>query len=313
MLTLVFSILLTTYLIVPEAIFRTLFGYFIPTKNFVLTRTETAYRAVLVTLLPFSLALIVTWYFPVARSFPFGVGAQANGLAQRRADYKAVFAGLYSDTEFKDRQAEFWPALTRCIRRQARTASWYFLFVALEALAMGWLALRYARFKKYRVYRWLADRILFLYLSEWLPLLTPYVHLLPGTVVQADVLCTNDTLYQGIVVEYFLQDGKLSGLILDQPKRFDRKLYLKDKEQDLEPDKNDYWVAIPSENMYFFADKIVNMNLTYIPAEDSDVSTEAVNRFIREVLRPSLRQPASFDIFVSPLSSVKKGPSGPSN
>lgn len=289
MLAVILSVLLTLYLIVPEAIFRTIFGYFIPPRNFVLTRTETAYRAVLVTILPFSLTLAASWYLPVVSDIPFPVNH--NTVEERRTDYKTVIAGLYSESEFKASKEEFWHAFTRCSRRQGRLVLWYFFLVGLEACVVGWLASKYARFSRNRVYRWLADRVLFPFISEWHPLLSPYLHLLPGTVAQADILCTNDTLYQGIVSEYFVQDGKLSGIILDQPRRFERKLYLQAKEEaksgGKKPDKNDYWIPIPSENLYFFPDKIINMNLTYLSPPGTPADSTAVKNLILDVLRRS--------------------------
>jgi hypothetical protein len=307
-LAVVFSVLLTLYLIVPEAIFRTIFGYFIPPRNFVLTRTETAYRAVLVTLLPFSLALASSWYLPVVRDWPFPI--KHNTVELRRTDYKTVVAGLYSEAEFRQSQKEFWHALTRGIRRQGRLALWYFLFVAFEACLLGRLASDYAKLRSNSVYTWFADRVLFQFISEWHPLLTPYLNLLPGTVVQADILCTNDTLYQGIVSEHFVQDGKLSGIILDQPRRFERKLYLQAKDDAKQggkpPDKKDYWIPIPSENLYFFADKILNMNLTYLSPAGTLADSTAVKNFIVEVLSRSAGGVGRVTVSVNPEQAPPK-------
>jgi hypothetical protein len=61
-------------------------------------------------------------------------------------------------------------------------------------------------------YLWFADKVLFNYISEWHPLLTPYLYVDPKTAVQADILCTNEVLYQGTVSQYFLKDGQLSGI-----------------------------------------------------------------------------------------------------
>jgi len=289
-LAVVFSLLLTVYLIVPEAIFRTIFGYFIPPRNFVLTRTETAYRAVLVTILPFSLALTASWYAPIVRNWPFPL--RENTITVRRSDYKTVVGAMYSDKKFDDTQSQFWPALTRCIRRQGRLALWYFFLVGLEAGLLGWAAANYSRLRNIRAYKWFADRVLFKFISEWHPLLTPYLNFLPGTVVQADVLCTNDVLYQGVVSEYFLQDGKLTGIILHKPRRFERQLYLEAKKDAQKastaaPDRKQYWVTIPSENLYFFPDKIVNMNLTYLSPPGATADLQVLQDLLKEVLSRS--------------------------
>jgi len=109
-LVVLFSLLLTLYLVIPEAIFRTIFGWFVPPRNFVLSKTETAYRAIGIAALPFAPALFGCWYLPGMNAFPFPV----------RDNYRALTESLYSDTEFQRLRTQFWPAFARCSRRQAR-------------------------------------------------------------------------------------------------------------------------------------------------------------------------------------------------
>jgi hypothetical protein len=284
-LTLVFSVLVTVYLIIPEAIFRFFFGFFIPTRTYVLTRTETAFRAVLISFFPFWIAMWLSWQIPGPRSWPLPV--EQNSVQQRRADYKILASSFYSDTEFAKSANSFWPALTRCSRRQARLAFWYFLLVAGEACLLGFFASQYATYGNRPFYSWLSDRLLSPYISQWHPLLTQ--NLLPDTVVQADILCTNDTLYQGDVSQYFLKEGELSGIILRKPRRFSRAPYLKAKEEGKNPEKKDYWVPIPSQQMYFFAEKIVNMNLSYVTVSGRVISTSAVEKFLADELSPQMK------------------------
>jgi hypothetical protein len=278
-LAVLFSLLLTLYLIIPEAIFRTIFGWYVPPKNFVISRAETAYRALLVAVIPFVLALLGTWFVPGMTLFPFKVAE--NSSYSRRTDYKLVTSALYSDQEFRNSEKQFWPAFTRCSRRQARLIFWYVLLIALEAWSAGALAERYAKYRRNPLYEWLADKFLFSYISEWHPLLTPYVFVDKQTTVQADILCSNGILYQGTVLQHFISDGKLTGIFLANPKRFNRELYLKEREAweksenqtDEKPDKEKYWQTIPSENLYFFADKIYNMNLNFKAPEGAEIET----------------------------------------
>ena len=72
-----------------------------------------------------------------------------------------------------------------------------------------------------------------------------------------------------------MKDGELSGIILKQPRRFGREAYLKAREGGAKPEKQEYWIPIPSRHLY--ADKIVNMNLTYIAEKPSP---EAVEQFL---------------------------------
>jgi hypothetical protein len=273
-LALVFSALFTVYLLVPEALFRLVFGFFIPSRTFVLTRTEKAYRAVLITIAPFLLAWALCWYVPGPRTWPFPIAE--NSVYQRRADYRAVSAAFYSDAEFTKLGEKFWRAATRCSRRQTRLVSWYFLLIILEACFLGAIAKNYTKLKN-GVLIWISNAFLTAMISQWHPLLPK-----TDTIVQADVLCVNDLLYQGEVSEYFLRDGELSGLILRKPRRFDKKAYDKAKEEGKKPAPKDFWRLIPSQNLYFFADKILNMNLTYVTASPAISNPGAVENFLAE-------------------------------
>ena len=116
MLAVLFSLFLTLYLIIPEAIFRAIFGWYVPPRNFVLSRVETAYRALLVALFPLVFAWVGCWYLPIMRTVPFSV--KGNTVETRRSDYKAVISALYSEQEYRGSTKEFWPAFTRSSRRQ---------------------------------------------------------------------------------------------------------------------------------------------------------------------------------------------------
>lgn len=279
MLALVFSALFTIYLLIPEGIFRLIFGLFIPPRSFVLTRVEKAYRAVLITVLPFLLAWALTWYMPGPRTWPFPV--TQNTSQQRRADYKLVSAAFYSEKAFDVAEASVWHAVTRCSRRQARLVFWYFLLIALEAWLAGALGSNYPRLRR-KYLKWLSDKLLSAYISQWHPLLQT-----DGKEVQADILCVNDMLYQGTVSQYFLKDGELSGIILQNPRRFDRESYVKAKGSDKQPVPKDYWKPIPSKNLYFFSDKIVNINLTYLTSLGHPADPDAMKQFLENEIRPS--------------------------
>jgi hypothetical protein len=224
------------------------------------------------------------------QTFPFPV--KSNTVEMRRSDYKTVVSSLYSEEEYRRSNKEFWPAFTRSSRRQARLISWYIVFIALQAWAAGRLAANYAKYRAFWLYNRLADKFLFSYISEWHPLLTPYLFVDKGTTVQADILCTNGTLYQGIVSSHFVRDGTLVGIFLRDPKRYKRDLYLKDRDglgkDGKKPDKGTYWQEIPSQSLYFFADKIFNMNLTYKPPAGKVANEEALRKLVIEIMGPSL-------------------------
>jgi hypothetical protein len=224
---------------------------------------------------------------PGPDSFPFPV--RNTSAESRRADYKLVVSALYSEDEYKTTRKEFWPAFTRCARRQVRLISWYMFLITLEGWFAGWLAFNYAKYRSVQLYKWFADKFLFSYISPWHPLLTPYMFVDKDTTVRADILCTNDILYQGTISSHVVKDdGTLAGIFLRDPKRYNRELYLKDKEslaaEGMKPDKNAYWQAIPSENLYFFADKIFNMNLNFMPPVGKVADVEAIRKLVLKVL-----------------------------
>jgi hypothetical protein len=284
-IALVVSALLAFYLVAPETIFRLIFGLFVPTRNFVITGAETVKRAAIIALLPFSLALTVCWYVPGPQNWPFPIAQ--NSAQARRSDYRVVVGALYSDAEFAKSPQKFWRAFTPCLRRQARLVIWYLLLVSLEALIAGKLAKEFPSYKDNKYGKWLADKLLFVYISEWHPLLTPY--LLPGVKVQADLLCTNNTLYQGEVSQHFLRDGQLTGIIWSKPKRFDRERYLRARGDDPKLKTDEYWTKIPSTSLYFFADKIFNMNLTYVTESGAPVDTSAIQKLVQSELGASIK------------------------
>jgi len=289
-LAVLFSLLLTLYLIIPETIFRTIFGWYVPPKNFVISTAETAYRALVIAILPLALAWACSWYVPFVQTFPFPV--RNNTAQSRRSDYKLVASALYSEEEYRNSKREFWSAFGRCSRRQARIIAWYILLIGLEAWLAGWLAANYAKYRGLWLYNWVADKFLFSYISPWHPLLTPYMFVDKDTTVQADILCTNGILYQGTVSQHLVKDdGTLSGIFLTEPKRYNRELYAKDREalekEGKNPDRNAYWQSIPSENLYFFADKIFNMNLNFKPPVGRIADREAIRKLLIKVIGQS--------------------------
>jgi hypothetical protein len=304
-LAVLFSLLLTLYLIIPEAIFRTIFGWYVTPKNFVLSRIETAYKALVVAILPLTFAWVGCWYAPIMKTFPFPV--KGNTVEMRRADYKLLTSALYSEEEYRASKKEFWPTFTRCSRRQARLIAWYILLIGIEAWIAGKLAADYAKHRDSKLYNWLADKVLFPNISEWHPLLTPYLFVDKDTTIQADLLCTNGILYQGAVVSHFIRDGALTGIFITDPKRYNRDLYLKDREalekEGKKPDKDAYWQKIPSQNLYFFADKIFNMNLTYHPP--AGIVNDAVRRLLTEIVESGLPK----NITITQAKPAEKPPS----
>ena len=120
--------------------------------------------------------------------------------------------------------------------------------------------------------------------GEWYPLLTDFALKDKPARIKADIL-SDDTLYQGTVAKHFLdKDGKLSGIILTEPRRFDRRAYLGDKDAGRSPKADDYWRDIPSAKLYFFAERISNLNLNYDATQaDKDILNKYLNKLLKGV------------------------------
>jgi hypothetical protein len=87
-------------------------------------------------------------------------------------------------------------------------------------------------------------------------------------------------------------------------------LYLQAKDEvkhgGKDPEKQDYWISIPSENLYFFPDKILNMNLTYLPPTGTRADSAAVKNFIEEVLSRSASDLGKVTVSISPEEAPPK-------
>jgi len=227
--------------------------------------------------------MLLVWYVPLFNAWPF----PSQGTDQeRRADYKIVTSALYSDAQFKefDSSGKFWPAFTRCSRRQARLVFWLYLAVIGEGLLFGSLSNNYGKYRTNKLYNLLAEGLLLPNISEWHLLLTPFIFPDKRAIVSADVLCTDDTLYNGEVALYLLDGSKLSGMILVKPRRYDRRTCLADVGKGLKPDKTKYWKDVPSAKLYILADRILNINLNYLPHESLPAT---IKDFIAESIKNS--------------------------
>ena len=284
MIALAASVVLALYIIIPGLLSRFLYRLFIPLKVIVGGKTEEASRATFSAVIPFILALVVVWYIPGLNSIPL----TAPHPELKAADYKLIANCLYSESIFHQQNDNFWQAMQRSVSRQILFLFWYYLLTALAALGLGYLTASYGKFQSNLYYRWFADKFLFPKISEWHPLFTTFVFADKQTTVRADILTTTDHLYRGRISEHFIDStGKLTGLILTEAHRFDRRTYLRDLENNaLEISTEDYWREIPGAKMYMFADKIVNLNLNY---ESDEPDESALLIFLRERLKRQVK------------------------
>jgi len=260
-IALVVSALIAAYLLIPNAWFRFVLSLFVPLRVFQENKTEDLIRAVVTLSAVFAISLAAIWYCPFVKNHPL---AFADTQQLRASDYQLVIGGLYSEASFEKSGTKFWDALARTIDRQLRFLAWYYALVTLWAALSGFLSKNYYRLRRNSWYSHFADLYLLPHISQWYVLLSSFIFG-PGAIVKADVLMTDDTLYQGEVAQHFLdKDGNLLGLFLTNPTRFDRRTYLKDKDAwGTTRPKDFYWHKIPSAKLYLVGDKIINLNLNY--------------------------------------------------
>lgn len=269
------SLVLLAFIVLPVAWFRFIGGFTFPLKRFDQSRTQEAIFAIVVCLLPFGLALpIATW---LNRPWPTN-----ETSCQRIADYETVIGGLSSDKIFEQEAkvaGRYWKALTPVMRRQGRILVWYYAFLTMEAVVFGRCAeasggwQKGKESKKELVLAAFTDKVLLRGVSDWHLILTDFTmpRNLPGWEVIADVLTKENVLYKGLVKDHFInQDGELTGLLLQNPSRFDRERYRQAKliheshpHTTEEPDKAAYWMSIPSASLYFPFHSISNLNVRH--------------------------------------------------
>lgn len=306
MVTLVFSYFVVAYLLVPSSLFRWFASLFTTLKNFQRTKTQEMTFAVGAALFPLILAALVAWSGWIPHPIPL-----SETFADRRHDYEAVYSGIVDEKNSNSRS--FWTAVTRVSRRQLDFLFFfYYPLVFVEAGLFAILIRQYGAWKGNRLYRYVARKIVLRHLSEWTMLLTPFSFpRKPALEVWLDILTADDVLYRGLLGQFFLDaNGSLTGLALapfpdlnstqlspsemareHSPKRFDREKYKRAAEvYSYSIDAHQYWRDIPSGAFYIPADKILNLNVTYVEKRQSDTLAEAT----REL------QSLGFDFTVEP-------------
>lgn len=270
MLGLFATFFVVAYLLVPSGLFRSFYSLFLPRIKFQRTRAEEFTFAVLASTLPFFLALALVW---TVATWPFSVHQKSS--TNRREAYRTVVRVAINDKVLEEpgQTSLYWAATNEVIRRQARFLVWYYVLVLLEAWICARLTRNYGRWYeslsgiRRKLYLWTATKILLPTISEWHLLLTPFIYPPePSREVWVDVLTTLDVLYQGHVLNFFLdKEGQLSGIYLEYPWRFDRQGLLRDlAEGKMAAETDSYWKKIPSNNLYIPNEKIVNLNVRYL-------------------------------------------------
>jgi hypothetical protein len=266
LLALLVSYAIIAYIFVPAALFRLSSSSIL--KNFQRTRAEEIAFSVYVSIIPLLLAGLIVWGW-------------SNWHPQSFAgwdDYREILAASYSEQLFGESEPHFWRSAGQVFGGQFRFLALLWPFSFLEGVVFFFLIQSFGQWRDNGpLHTWLAERLLGS-ISEWFLLLTTAnFPKQPERRVAVDVLIAEDHLYQGFMADYFLDaNGELSGLLLTEPRRFDRAGYLAAKGKDESTRAEEFWRDIPGNNLYLPRDKMLNLNLRYPPKEEQ-LPTEAAN------------------------------------
>jgi len=147
-------------------------------------------------------------------------------------------------------------------------------FSILGAIIVGLIIKYYGKIKycldKRRSTRWVIfflSHFILPKVSQWHALLTPFLVHDHKTEIALDVLMKDGKLYAGKVYQHYLtRTGDLEGILIIDPRRYDREGYLAAKSSGSPVDKEQYWRQIPSRSLYIFGDKIMNLNINHMSA-----------------------------------------------
>lgn len=279
MTALFLSFVLLAYVVIPGTLFRRLFNLFVPLRRFQWTRTEELTTSVVITVPPLIIAYLLVHFSYWFGHYPF---ALLDSATLKWNDYKDVLSASYSEKFFTENRQAILQALERIGRRQFHFITWFYLATALEAVAAGLLTRYYGDLRKWRLLGRGIEKFVVPGLSEWHIMFTPFTFSrTPARVVQVDALMTDGTLYQGEVGDFHIDaDGHLTGFLLKKARRFMRAEYKEDRNAGKTVDKGKYWRTIPGDSLYLLADKISNLNLSYLAAKPlNELAEDTLKKF----------------------------------
>jgi hypothetical protein len=261
MIALLASALLGLYILIPDLLFRRVTSWFTPLKKFQRTKIEEVVFGIFVAALPICATWILSASFWFVGHHPFALD---EGKEARMADYRTLILAADSDSYFKDNADKVWTAVAHIEKRQLRFLTWASLMLLLEIAIWIFLTYNYARFRRFKLYNWFANKVLLKRLSEWHMLLSTYNFPKDeNRYVLVDAMCEG-TLYQGPIANTFLDvDGNLSGLLLKEARRYKFAEHEEDRKKHKLKSTESYWVKIPGANLYLPFDKISNLNIHY--------------------------------------------------
>jgi hypothetical protein len=292
LLTIATSLLIATLLVIPEIVQSAILKRYFTPKTTDRSKTDQLARSLFSVLIP----LFVTAYFFHRFGFLHHVALhqyyEATGVSPR-SDLKTLFSCLASDDLFKQAGDGFYVVLNR-IWHSFLPMLWVFYALNIAvALGIGFSTQNYGVIRGWSERHWYARWlriILNWFLLErvnfWQAILTPFVLSDKSATIMLDVLVSNGVLYQGVSDQLFFDsDGKLAGIILKNPRRFERDELKAAKASGAVVNKEDYWRTIPSEILFIVASTILNININYVTKKPVQQLRLQIENFLAQALK----------------------------
>ena len=298
MIALVLTLVLVVYVFVPGVLFRAIFSAYVPLKKFQTTKTEEISFATGAALIPFALTLVLVWNVCWIGNHPF---AFPDSTIQKWADYKIAISSIYSDQFFKENQERFWEAMFRIWDRQRRVVCWYYSFLIGWAMLLGSASKHYGYLQRFHIYDWIAAKILLPNLFDWYVVFAAFTFpKKPKRAVMVDAITSDDHLYRGQIGNYSLNnDGDLTGFLLENAFRFDRKGYLKDKDGGVESPSENYWKKIKGNALYVSAKDVITLNVSYVIKDELEGVQQILKKVKLQTVKVEKTKPVTLEPQVS--------------
>jgi hypothetical protein len=271
MFALLITALTAIYLLGPGLIARWILGLFVSQRVIMRSRSEEITRAVLLAVFPLSVAISEATWRHVLR------------WRENAEDIKLLFSCIYSDASFQKHQLPgggFYHAAFTFLWMNGAILWRLYAQIVFAALCFAIVAWQYGRIIRWdwvKNRNWILKilaRVIRSRVSEWQLHLSPFA-LDRAASLQADVLTISGNLYQGgLESAITASDGRLAGLVLSNPFRFDRITYLQLKGAQEKPEAKDHWKTIPSETFIISGPDISTINVREVLPTDAEFVTD---------------------------------------
>jgi len=266
-LALLITTLTAVYLLGPGLIARWILGLFVSPRVTVRSRSEELTRALLLSIVPLAAAIAEATLRRVLQ------------WRRHSMELKTFFSSIYSDSSFREHEriGDFYHAASTFLWMNGSILWRLYAIVLPVALGFALVAWQYGKIVRWQWIQkrnWLTEFVAWMirdHISEWHLHLSSFSLGNKAATLQADVLTVSGTLYQGALKSAIrASDGQLAGLVLSNPRRFDREPYLRRKEALQKPDANDFWKDIPSETFVISGPDISTINVREVLPTDAD-------------------------------------------